>query len=105
VRNVRRLRPADLTDVVAVDWRASELLVVVTRSPDRLVAQVTVDGLQLASQLVNNLTPPLTAVAAAPSRPLLVTDQSGVWSFAGGQQDAWRPVLAGAPGAEPLYPG
>ena len=105
VRNVRRLRPADLTDVVAVDWRASELLVVVTRSPDRLVAQVTVDGLQLASLLVNNLTPPLTAVAAAPSRPLLVTDQNGVWSFAGGQQDAWRPVLAGAPGAEPLYPG
>lgn len=105
VRNVRRLRPADLTDVVAVDWRASELLVVVTRSPERLVAQVTVDGLQLTSQLVNNLTPPLTAVAAAPNRPLLVTDQSGVWSFAGGQQDAWRSVLGGAPEAKPLYPG
>lgn len=105
VRNVRRLRPADLTDVVAVDWRTSEQLVVVTRSPERLVAQVSVDGLQLASQLVNNLTPPLSAVAAAPNRPLLVTDQSGVWSFAGGQQDAWRQVLGGTPGAIPLYPG
>ncbi|MCX6462019.1 MAG: LpqB family beta-propeller domain-containing protein [Pseudonocardiales bacterium] len=105
IRNVRRLRPADLTEVVAVDWRASESLVVVTRRPDRLVVQVTVDGLQLSTQLVNNLTPPLTAVAAAPNRPLLVTDQSGVWSFGGGQQDAWRQVLGGAPEAKPQYPG
>ena len=46
-----------------------------------------------------------TAVAAAPNRPLLVTDQGGVWSFAGGDQDAWRQVLGGAPDAVPLYPG
>ncbi len=105
IRNVDRLRPADLTEVVAVDWRTSEQLVVITRSAERLVAQVSVDGLQLQTLLNNNLTAPLTAVAAAPNRPLLVTDQSGVWSFAGGQQDAWRQVLGGATDARPLYPG
>lgn len=105
IRNVRHLRPRDLTDVVAVDWRSADLLVAVTRNPDRLVPQVTVDGLVLQPLLVNNLTPPLSAIAAAPNRPLLVTDQSGVWSFAGGQQDAWRQVLGGVPGARPLYPG
>jgi hypothetical protein len=54
--------------------------------------------------LGNNLTPPLTAVAAAPNRPLLVTDQGGVWSFAGGGQDAWRQVLGGASNAVPSTP-
>lgn len=105
IRNVDRLRPVDLFDVVAVDWVKSDQLVVVTRSAAPLVAQVAVDGLQLQALLNINLTAPLTAVAAAPNRPLLVTDQSGVWSFAGGQQEAWRPVLGGAPDAKPLYPG
>ena len=105
IRNVRRLRPADLGQVVAVDWRSTESIVAITGGPDPQVAQVSVDGLALQPVLGNNLTPPLTAIAAAPSRPLLVTDQGGVWSFAGGEQDAWRPVLGGAPNAVPNYPG
>jgi len=53
----------------------------------------------------SNLTPPLRAVAAAPNRPVLVTDQGGVWSFAGGDLETWRQVVGGVPDAVPLYPG
>lgn len=105
VRDVRRLRPLDLGEVVAADWRAPDQIVSVSRGPDLLVAQTSVDGLGLQEVLGNNLTPPLTAVAATPNRPLLVTDQSGVWDFAFGDQAAWRQVLSGAPDAVPLYPG
>lgn len=105
IRNVRQLRSADLGEVVSADWRSAETVVAITRRTDRLVVQVSVDGLSVQGLLVNNLTPPLGAVAAAPSRPFLVTDQSGVWSFAGGDQDAWRQVLGGAPDAVPFYPG
>jgi hypothetical protein len=105
VRNVRRLRPLDLADVVAADWLSGDSIVVTTGPPDRLVAPVSVDGLDLQMLPITNLTPPLGSVAAAPNRPLLVTDASGVWSFGGGQQDAWRQVLGGAPDAVVAYPG
>lgn len=105
VRNIRQLRPADLGQVLAVDWRSADRLVVITSGPDRLVAEVAVDGLSVHTVLVNNLTPPLTSVAAAPSRSTLVTDASGVWSFAGGEQAAWRQVFGGAADAKPFYPG
>ncbi len=105
IRDVRRLRSADITDAVAADWRSSDTIVAITGGLDAQVAQVSVDGMTLSPVLGNNLTPPLTAVAAAPNRPLLVTDQVGVWSFAGGGQDAWRQVLGGASTAVPVYPG
>ena len=105
IRNIRRLRPADLGEVVAADWRSPEAVVAITHNPDLLVGQVSVDGLGVLQVLGNNLTPPLTAVAAAANRPLLVTDQAGVWSFAGGDQAAWRQVLGGVPDAVPVYPG
>lgn len=105
IRNIRALRATDLGEVVAADWRSTDTIVAITRRSDRLVAQVSVDGLAVQSLLVNNLTPPLGAVAAAASRPFLVTDQTGVWSFAGGEQDAWRQVLGGTPDAIPFYPG
>ena len=105
IRNVRRLRPVDLGEVVAADWRAGDSVVAITRNSEMLVGQVSVDGLGLQSVLGNNLTPPLTAIAAASNRALLVTDQSGVWSFGGGDQAAWRQVLGGAIDAVPLYPG
>jgi hypothetical protein len=102
IRNIRSLRSADLGDVVAVDWRSTETLVVIT---DGTVALVSVDGLSVQPLPVNNLTPPLAAVSSVASRPFLVTDQTGVWSFAGGDQDAWRQVLGGAPDGIPFYPG
>lgn len=105
IRNVRALRPADIGDVVAVDWRAAETVVAVSRRADGPVSQVSVDGLSWELLPGSNLTPPLRAVAAAPNRPVLVTDQSGVWSFAGGELETWRQVVDGVPDAVPLYPG
>ena len=105
IRNVRALRPADIGDVVAVDWRAAETVVAVSRRADGPVSQVSVDGLSWELLPGSNLTPPLRAVAAAPNRPVLVTDQSGVWSFAGGELETWRQVVGGVPDAVPLYPG
>ena len=81
IGNVRRLRPMDLGEVVAADWRANESVVAITRSPEMLVGQISADGLALQAVVGNNLTPPLTAIAAASNRALLVTDQSGVWSL------------------------
>jgi hypothetical protein len=105
IRNVRPLRAADLGDVVAVDWRAAETIVAVSRGGEGLVSQVSVDGLSWDSVPSSNLTPPLRAVAASPNRPVLVTDQGGVWSFAGGDLETWRQVVGGVPDAVPLYPG
>jgi hypothetical protein len=105
IRNVRRLRPVDLGEVVGADWRSAESIVAITRGTQLLVGQVSVDGLGIQPVLGNNLTPPLTAVAAVSNRALLVTDQAGVWSFGGGDQAAWRQVIGGAADAVPLYPG
>jgi hypothetical protein len=105
IRDLRRIRPADLGEVVAVDWPAADSLVVIGRRSDRPVSLVSVDGLNLQPVSPSNLTPPLTAVTAAPGRSLLVTDQGGVWSFAGGDLDTWRLVRRGVPDAVPFYPG
>jgi Lipoprotein LpqB beta-propeller domain/Sporulation and spore germination len=105
IRNVRSLRPADLGEVVAADWRAAETVVAVTERTGGPVSQVSVDGLTWELVPSSNLTPPLRAVAAAPNRPVLVTDQGGVWSFAGGELETWRQVVGGVPEAVPLYPG
>jgi hypothetical protein len=105
IRNIRKLRPADLGQVVAADWRSAESIVAITRGPDLFVGQVSVDGLTVQQVVGNNLTPPLSAVAAAANHPLLVSDQVGIWSFAGGDQTAWRPVLGGVPDGVPIYPG
>ena len=105
IRNINELRPDDLGEVVAADWRSAESIVTISRGTDMLVGQVGVDGLSVQQVLSNNLTPPLSAITAAPNRPLLVTDQGGVWSFAGGDQAAWRQVLGGLPDAVPFYPG
>lgn len=105
LRNIRRLRPADLGEVVGVDWRSADTLVAISRLADGPVSQVSVDGLSWQLVSPSNLTPPLTAVAAAPSRPLLVTDQNGVWTFAGGDSETWRQVIGAGRGAIPVYPG
>lgn len=104
LRNIRRLRPADLDRVVAVDWRNTDTLVVVSALAEGPVSQVSIDGLDWQLVSPHNLTPPLTAVAAAPGRPLLVSDQNGVWSFSGHGAQTWRQVVGASP-AVPLYPG
>jgi hypothetical protein len=105
ITEVRQLRAQALGQVVAADWRTADSIVAITRNPDRLIAQVGVDGLALGDLPSTNLTPPLTALAVNAERPLLVTDQTGVWTFEQGLQDAWRQQVPGAGGAVPSYPG
>ncbi|MDQ2709927.1 MAG: LpqB family beta-propeller domain-containing protein [Actinomycetota bacterium] len=105
VRNVRMLRASELTDLVALSWRTSDQIAAVGRRPDRPVEVVMVDGLDWQSLPTNNLTPPLTAVAAAPGRPLMVTDQNGVWSFGADDLGSWRQLVGGAAGSVAGYPG
>ncbi|MFC5995562.1 LpqB family beta-propeller domain-containing protein [Pseudonocardia hispaniensis] len=105
IRNVQLLRPGELDEVVGVSWRAPESVLVVNNRADRPVMVVTVDGLTVQTVPNINLTPPLRAVAAFPGRALLVADQSGVWSYSGGELDTWRQVLGGVPDAIPFYPG
>lgn len=103
VRQVRELRPAELDGVVALDWRAGDQLVVAANS-DRPVSLVSVDGLTLDPVPSVNLTSPLRTVAAAPGRAMYVADRTGVWSFAGGDLDAWRQALGATSDARPFYP-
>jgi hypothetical protein len=105
IRNVRRLRPGLLGEVVGADWRSADSVVAITSQPARPVVQVSVDGLMLVGVPGTNLTPPLRAIAAGPGRPLVIGDAGGVWSFAGGDQVAWRAVLGGVPDGVPVYPG
>ncbi len=105
ITEVRQLRAQALGQVVAADWRTADSIVAITRNADRLIAQVGVDGLALGDLPSTNLTPPLTALAVSAERPLLVTDQTGVWTFEQGLQDAWRQQVPGAGRAVPSYPG
>lgn len=104
VRRVRTLRPAELTGALALDWRSTDQLVVTTGG-DSPIHLVSVDGLTLDRVPSVNLTPPLRAVAAAPGRALYVADRTGVWSYAGGDLDAWRQMLGATSAAQPFYPG
>ncbi|MBP2366027.1 LpqB family beta-propeller domain-containing protein [Pseudonocardia parietis] len=101
---LRELRPGELQDVVAVDWRSSEQLVVAANS-ERPVSLVSVDGLTLDHLPGTNLTSPLRAVAAASGRPIYVSDRTGLWSYSGGDLDAWRQTVGSTTAARPFYPG
>lgn len=104
VRDVQILRPTELTQLTTVDWRAPDQIAVAGRRPDMAVAVVSVDGLDMHPLPTNNLTPPLSAIASAPGRPLLVTDQNGLWSFGGDDLGSWRQLVGGA-GSVASYPG
>lgn len=104
IGELRELRPGELEDVVAVDWRSNEQLVVAADS-ERPVALVSVDGLTLDHVPGTNLTSPLRAVAAAPGRPIYVSDRTGLWSYSGGDLDAWRQTVGSSTAARPFYPG
>jgi hypothetical protein len=104
VRDVQMLRPTELTQLTAVDWRAPDQIAVAGRRTDMAVAVVSVDGLDMHPLPTNNLTPPLSAIASAPGRPLLVTDQNGLWSFGADDLGSWRQLVGGA-GSVASYPG
>ncbi|MEV6874816.1 LpqB family beta-propeller domain-containing protein [Amycolatopsis sp. NPDC051128] len=104
LREPRHLQPQDLTDVVDVDWFGQDSLVAVTKSASQPVVKVTVDGQRMDAFNSSNLTPAVHGVTAAPSRPIVVADSSGLWN-ASALGEVWRPQSHSMKDADPFYPG
>ncbi len=84
--------------VLDVTWSQTDRLAAVGSAPGHPVQLASADGLDLDDGPTTNLTPPVTAVAAAQDRPTLVVDQGGLWSLpADGADggDVWRSVPGG----------
>ncbi|GAA4794528.1 LpqB family beta-propeller domain-containing protein [Actinomycetospora chlora] len=107
--SVTPLRPESLDQVLDVGWTRTDQLVAVGNRADRPATLVSVDGLDLEPLPTTNLTPPVTAVAASPARPIVVADQGGTWTLPlGGSAssgDVWQAVPGFAAGTVPAYPG
>jgi hypothetical protein len=107
----RVLRPGPageaLDGVLDVTWGQTDRLVAVCAAVGHPVQLASADGLDLDDGPSTNLTPPMTAVAAAPDRPTLVVDQGGLWSLPanGAGADVWRSVPGGSNSSVPAYPG
>ncbi|MGH3787635.1 MAG: LpqB family beta-propeller domain-containing protein [Pseudonocardiaceae bacterium] len=105
LRHPQVLRDGNLPPTASVDWARPELLVVASAGPSPEVSSVSVDGLTRRQVTSTNLTGPLTDVAAAPGREVLVADATGLWAYSD-TQEVWEPLLGGiGPGAAPLYTG
>lgn len=106
---VRVLRPGPATDaldgILDVTWSQTDRLVAVGSGNGHPVQLASADGLDLDDGPTTNLTPPVTAVAAAPDRPTLVVDQGGLWSLPLDGGDVWRSVPGGSNTSVPAYPG
>lgn len=98
------LASGSLTSAVSVDWVEQTSLVVATTSSSAPVVTVPVDGLEVDSYDTSNLTAPLSAVAAAPNRAVVVTDADGMWSSAD-PTEVWQRITGGGSEAIPCYPG
>ncbi|SFB61996.1 Sporulation and spore germination [Amycolatopsis marina] len=105
LRAPRVLQEDALGNVVDVDWATQDTLVAATSLQAAPVARLPVDGLRIDKFSGSNLTPPVTAVTAAPSRSVVVADSMGLWT-AGEVGEVWRPHPQ-SPGADavPFYPG
>ncbi len=105
----RVLRPGpageSLVGVLDVTWSQTDRLAVVGSAAGHPVQLASADGLDLDDGPTTNLTPPVTAVAAAPDRPTLVVDQGGLWSLPADGADVWRSVPGGSNSSVPAYPG
>jgi hypothetical protein len=102
VRNPRLLVGPGAPQIADVDWKG-EQLVVATLGKDPAVYAVTGDGLGWTAYKNTNLTGPLTGIAAAVGRNVLVADQGGLWS-AGDTNALWNSEGYGG-GVDPFYPG
>jgi lipoprotein LpqB-like beta-propeller protein/sporulation and spore germination protein len=101
-----RPQPTSLDGVVTtVDWLAQDVLVAGTTLPNSPVVRLNIDGLKIERYNTSNLTVPVTSVAAAPGRPVLALDHTGLWS-ASEIGDVWRGNQAKPnPGDSVFYPG
>jgi hypothetical protein len=105
LRAPRILLGSELPDVQDVDWLSQDTLVVATGSSSLLVAKVPIDGLRVDAFNSSNLTPPVRAITAAPSRSIVVADAGGLWT-ASDVGEVWRPHPHSPDGAaSPFYPG
>jgi hypothetical protein len=94
--------------VVSVDWKGADTIVVATSSKQTPVVQVGVDGWDWTPYSSSNLSVPLTAVTAAPSKKVVVADARGV-QMTPDASEVWQPWPNGLPSmsgtAVPFYPG
>jgi len=104
VRNPRLLVGPGAAQIADVDWKGPDKVVAATRGKDNpQVYEVTVDGLNWTAYQNTNLTGPLTGIAAAVGRPVLVADQDGLW-FARDTSELWYSEGLSR-GTDPFYPG
>lgn len=105
IGGVTTVNAASLSDVVGVDWQEQDVVVVATLNDSTPVERLQVDGLQEDRYDRSNLTPPVTAVTAAPNRPIVVADQTRMWNYPDVSQ-GWRPLdYRPGPNVVPFYPG
>ncbi|SDD21713.1 LpqB family beta-propeller domain-containing protein [Actinokineospora iranica] len=101
----RTLQGGVVKNVIGLDWLDRLTVIAATEQPAMPVASLPIDGLTYTQYNKTNLTPPITAITAAPSRSVIVTDGSGMWST----QEAGKVWQAQQPGqgrgAVPFYPG
>lgn len=105
LRSPRILQMGTLSGVVDVDWLSQDSLVAATTMPSQPVVKVPIDGLRMDTFNSSNLTPPVSAITAAPGRPIVVADAGGLWT-ASDVGEVWRPHphSLGSKVA-PFYPG
>jgi Lipoprotein LpqB beta-propeller domain/Sporulation and spore germination len=105
LRHPQVLREGNPLPIASVDWARPELLVVASTGLSPQVSSVSVDGLTRRQVSSTNLTGPVTSIAAASGRVIVVADATGLWGYSD-TQEVWEPLLGGiGPGAVPLYPG
>lgn len=104
IRSPRTLQFGTIRQVVSLDWSERTVLVVATDLPGLAVVSMPVDGYETTPYLTTNLRLPINAVTAAPSRPVVITDQADIWST-----DEPGKIFLSAPqgsaASVPFYPG
>ena len=105
LRDLRGIAP-ELSQVVDVSWRDSGNLLVLAGDPGEGIAPYTVgvDGWGLADVPTSGLPSQPQSIAAAPSRPPLVSAGETIWQLTGG---TWVTLVRGReplPGTAPFYP-
>lgn len=104
LRSPKVLQGSKLDKVVDVDWSSQDTLIVARDSSTAPVVRVSVDGLRLDQFNSSNLTSPVRAITAAPGRPIVAADVSGLWT-ASDVGAVWRPHPHTMLNAQPFYPG
>ncbi|WNV90586.1 LpqB family beta-propeller domain-containing protein [Umezawaea sp. Da 62-37] len=106
LRSPQKLQSSLLgNNVLSVDWLAQDVLVASTSLSSNPVVRVNIDGLKVERYNTSNLTAPVTSVAAAPGRPVMAVDHTGLWS-ASEVGDVWRgSQVKPDPDAFVFYPG